>query len=50
MFTGIVYKFAMFTGKLVLDSLFNKNAGVQISNFMKKLLQHRCFPVNIVKI
>ena len=31
----------------VLDSLFNKVAGLQISNFIKKWLQHRCFPVNV---
>ena len=32
-----------------MKSLFNKNAGVQVSNFIKKWLQHRCFPVNIAK-
>ena len=31
-------------------SLFlNKNSGLQSWNFIKKRLQHRCFPVNIVK-
>ena len=30
----------------VLDSLFNKIAGLQACNFSKKSLQHRCFPVN----
>ena len=31
-------------------SLFlNKNAGLQYRNFIKKRLQHRCFPINIAK-
>ena len=33
----------------MLNSLFIKAAGLQGSNFMKKKLQHRCFPVNIAK-
>ena len=33
----------------VLESLLNKVAGFQACNFIKKILQHRCFPVNIVK-
>ena len=33
----------------MLESLFNKAAGLQASNFIKKRLQHRYFPVNIVK-
>ena len=32
----------------VLESLFNKVACLQ-ANFIKKKLQHRCFPVNIAK-
>ena len=32
----------------MLDSLFNKVAGLQSCNFVKKRLQHRSFPVNIV--
>ena len=31
----------------VLESLFNK--GHQVCNFIKKRLQHRCFPVIIAK-
>ena len=31
----------------VLDSLFDKVAGLQTSNFIKKWLRHRCFPVNV---
>ena len=33
----------------VSDSLFNKAAGLQTSNFLKKWLQHRCFTVNVAK-
>ena len=33
----------------VLESLFNRVAGLQACNFMKKRLQHSCFPMNIVK-
>ena len=33
----------------MLDSLFNKVAGLQSCNFVKKRLQHRSFPVNIVE-
>ena len=30
----------------VLQSLFNKVAGLQPNNFIKERPQHRCFPVN----
>ena len=33
----------------MLESLFNKLAGLQACNFIKKRLQHRRFPVNFVK-
>ena len=33
----------------VLESLFNKVADLQICNFIKKRLKHRCFPVNTAK-
>ena len=33
----------------MFGSLLNKVAGLQGCNFIKKRLQHRCFPVNIVK-
>ena len=39
----------LFTGKHVLESLFNKVAGLKGYNFIKKGLQHRCFPANIAK-
>ena len=33
----------------VLESIFNKAAGLQVCKFIKKRLQHRCFPVIIAK-
>ena len=33
----------------MLESLFNKVAGLQPSNIIKERLQPRCFPVNIAK-
>ena len=33
----------------VLKSLFNKAAGLQVFNCIKKRLRHNCFPVNIAK-
>ena len=33
----------------MLEFLFNKVAGLQAYNFIKKRLQHRCFAVNIAK-
>ena len=47
MFTDKVYKFAMFTGKNLCWGLFLIK--IQVSEFIKKLLQYRCFPVNIAK-
>ena len=42
--------FAIFTGKRLCRSLFfNQNVGLQAYNFIKKRLQHRCFPDNAVK-
>ena len=34
----------------VLESLFNKFAGLQARNFITKRLQRRFFPVNIAKL
>ena len=43
-------KFCKFHSKTpVLESLFNKAAGLNVSNSIKKRLQHRCFPVKFVK-
>ena len=33
----------------VLESLFNNVAGLQACNFIKKILQHRCFPMKFAK-
>ena len=33
----------------VLESPFNRLAGLKTCNFLKKIIQHRCFPVNISK-
>ena len=42
-------KFTIFTGKHLCRSLFDKVAGLQVCNFIKKRLQHRWFSVKIVK-
>ena len=34
----------------VLESVFNKVAGLRAYNFIAKKLQHRCFPVKFAKI
>ena len=40
---GLLKNFANFTGKApVLESPFNKVAGLKTCNFIKKRLQHRC--------
>ena len=36
--------------KTVLEFLLNKVAGLQDCKLIEKRLQHRCFPVNIVKL
>ena len=46
---GVFKNFASFTGKHVLESMFNKVRGLKFCNFIKKRLQHRCFPVKFVK-
>ena len=33
----------------MLESLFNNIVGLKACNFIKKRLQHRCFPLNIAK-
>ena len=43
-------KFRKFHRKTaVLESLFNKVAGLKTCNFIKKRLQHRCFPAKFEK-
>ena len=50
LFEIVVLKtFAIFSGKPVLDSLFNKVAGLKVCNFIKRRLRHRYFPINIAK-
>ena len=34
----------------VLESLFNKVAGLKVCRLIEKRLQHGCFPVNIAKL
>ena len=47
---GVLKYFAKFPRKTpVLESLFNKIAGLAACNFIKKTLQHRCFPVKLAK-
>ena len=36
--------------KPVMESLFNKDAGLKNCDFIEKSLQRRCFPVNIAKL
>ena len=45
----VVKNFAIFTGKYLCQSLFNKVAGLHACNFIKKRHQRRGFPVNIAK-
>ena len=33
----------------MLESLFHKAAGLKVWNFIKKRLQHSCFPVKLAK-
>ena len=47
---AVLKNFAIFTGKHLCWSLLLKECGLQKTcNFLKKILQHRRFPVNIVK-
>ena len=47
---GVFRNFAKFTGKRLCQSLFfDKIAGFRSSVLLKKILWHRCFPVNFVK-
>ena len=45
-----VLKFRKFYRKTpVLESIFNNISGLQSCNFIKKRLQHRCFPIKFAK-
>ena len=47
---GVLGNFAKFTGKHLCQSLFfNKVAGLRPATLLKKVLWHRCFPVNFAK-
>ena len=46
---GVLNNFAIFTEKHLCWNLFSKVTGLQVCNFIKKRLQHRCFSVNIAK-
>ena len=48
---GVLKNFAIFTGKTsMLESRFNKVAGLKVCSFIKKRLQHCCFPLNVRKL
>ena len=40
---------SIFTGKHLCQCHLNKVIGLEACDFIKKRLQHRCFPVNIAK-
>ena len=46
---GVFKNFAILTVKHLCWSLFNKVAVLKTCNFIKKRLQHRCFPVKIAR-
>ena len=47
---GVLKNFAKFTGKHLCQSLFfNKVSGLRPGTLFKKILWHRCFPVNFAK-
>ena len=47
---GVLRNFPKFTGKHLCQSLFlNKVAALRPATLLKKILWHRCFPVNFVK-
>ena len=45
----VLKNLAIFTGKYLCWSLFFNKMQAFSRNFIKKKLQHRCFPVNIAK-
>ena len=47
---NVLRKFAKFTGKYLCQRLFfNKVVGLRPATLLKKILWHRCFPVNFAK-
>ena len=47
--TGILKNFANFQKNTCVESLFDKVAGLKACSFVKKRLQHTCFPVKFAK-
>ena len=47
---GVFKHFANHRKVHLLESLFNKGKGLKTCNFIKKRLQHRCFPDKFVKL
>ena len=43
------FKISVLKKTSVAEFLFNKVTALKARNFIKKKLQHRCFPVNIAK-
>ena len=46
---GVLQGFSIFTGKHPVGVFFSNAAGLKAYNFVKKRLQHRCFPVKFAK-
>ena len=46
---GVLKSFANFTRKHLCWSLFSKVAGLKACEFIKRRLQHRCFPMKFTK-
>ena len=46
---GVRQSFSNFTGKHLCRSLFSDVADLKACNFVKKRLQHRCFPEKFAK-
>ena len=47
---GVLKNFTKFTGKHLCQSLFfNKIVGLRPATLLKKILWHRCFPLNFAK-
>ena len=47
---GVLKVYNIHREKLVLEPLFSKVANLEAYKFIKKRLQHRCFPVNITNL
>ena len=45
----LFFKIGVFLKISVLESLFNKVAGLKACSFIKTRLQHKCFPVKFAK-